>query len=384
MVRSFLRAASLVTLSSLAAASACGDSGGSGTPAASQLYETWATTFCDILTSCPLEDGDLSFFIVLASADKSACRSFANRLFDQRRPEENIEKLIADGRVIYHGEQLGACLSAARSACSVDLQEVAACGALLEGTVATDGACWVSDECAGDAFCAQRDSDCVGACQPRPKRGEGCSFGGCSQSEGASACGSAGTCVPATTIDNVAVGAACGTESSDTDVTKRHCATGTYCDYDSQSDASSCVAYAGLGEACGDSAAECTPGLVCGGDGESGTCSSVTVANSAGASCNESDSSQPLVGCNVFARLTCDAASGTCKAMGNGSLGSACTAGIDLDGICDYGLYCDSATSKCTTPKADGAPCDSSAECTSGTCVYTDGETGTCGAASCD
>lgn len=382
MVRSILRAASFVTFASLAAAPGCDDSGGSGSPAASQLYESWASTFCDVLVSCPVTDDDMVFFKLLATADKTACRSFVGRLFDQRRPEEHIEKLIAAQRIIYHGDKFGACLGAARSACSVELDEVSACDAVMEGTVATDGACWVDQECAGDAHCAQSDSDCVGACQPRPKRGEACSFSDCSQTEGPSACGGASTCVPLVTVENVAAGAPCGTDWADSEVTRRHCAAGHYCDYDFGSDASSCVAYAKLGEACGSDGSRCALGLICAGTSDGKTCQAVTVATSVGASCNETDPAQPFVGCNVFNRLTCDG--GTCTALGNGGLGSRCAAGIDLEGICDYGTYCDEASAVCAAPKADGASCDTGAECASGVCTFTDSESGTCHPISCD
>ncbi|PKN57551.1 MAG: hypothetical protein CVU56_10225 [Deltaproteobacteria bacterium HGW-Deltaproteobacteria-14] len=367
------------------AASACGDSGGSGgPPAASQLYESWSSTFCDVLTSCPVADEDLSFFKLLASADEAACRSFVGRLFDQRRPEENLETIIAQGRVTYHGDQLSGCLSAARSACSVELDEVAACAGVFEGMVATDGACWVHEECAGDAFCEQSDSDCVGVCKPRPKRGEACWYGDCSQTEGPSDCGGAGTCVPRVTVEGGAVGSPCGTEWGDAEVTERRCAAGLACDYDFDADASECVALGAEGQACGgDADPHCGAGLACATPpGGASTCKKVAIATNVGASCNETDPSQPLVGCNIFKRLVCDG--GTCEALGDGSLGSACAPNVDLDGICDYGTHCDGERAVCAAPKADGERCESGSECASGVCSFTSGDSGTCHPLSCD
>jgi|GEM_PF-1430300 len=384
MARSRWLAAPILVLLSLGPVGACdGDGGGGGGPVpASQLYETWASTFCDVLTSCETSDDDFVVFTLMAKADKAACRSFVAGIFEAGRPESNTESLIAAGRIVYHAEQLSTCMAAARSQCSLELDEVPECRAVLEGAIATDGECWTEEECAGDALCAQNDSDCPGTCQDLPKRGEDCDWQ-CSQTEGPTSCGSASTCVPLTVTEGRAAGETCGTEYGETQVVSRRCASGLYCDYDSDTSESTCHAFVGLGETCGDGV-RCSGSLACVPSGSDGgyACTDATIVSTVGAACNETDPSKPLVGCNLFARLACEA--GTCQALGDGSAGSRCAPNTDIDGICDFGTYCDDATAECTPVKADGASCESGSECNSGVCVYDGTGAGTCGSQTCE
>ncbi|TNF28204.1 MAG: hypothetical protein EP329_18290 [Deltaproteobacteria bacterium] len=381
-MRSRISAAVLLGLLAFAPVAACdgdGGGGGGGTVPATQLYETWSATFCDIISSCDLEDDDFAFFALLAKANKAACGTFLAHSFDSRRPELHIETAISLGRIVYHADQVAACMSAARSQCALDLAEVSACASVLEGTVATGGSCWLEEECAGDAYCDQNDSDCAGTCQPRPARGAACDYSECSQSEGATACGGDDTCVPRAVVDGVVAGQPCGTDYGTTEVTARHCASGLYCDY--SDDPATCKAFAAVGQPCGEAGGRCESGLVCVPSGSGPVCATVSIASTAGAACNEIDRTQPLIGCNIFARLACEA--GTCQALGSGAVGTACAAGVDLEGICDYGAYCDGATSTCTPVKADGAECEDAGECASGLCISEDDSPGTCRPVAC-
>ena len=72
-----------------------------------------------------------------------------------------------------------------------------------------------------------------------------------------------------------------------------------------------------------------------------------------------------LMFCNPLDRLVCTG--GTCQSTGDGLVGSMCRGG-DFTIPCNDGLYCDGTTMRCTTQKADGAPCTSDRECTTGSC----------------
>ena len=365
MVRSFFRALPVVLVLVVGLAPACGDSGGGPTPPG-QVYEAWASTMCSILTSCPVTHDDTIILALLAKANPSACGSFLTNLFDQQAPTNNIELAVSDGRVIYYADKLSECLSTARSACNLDLESVPACHQVFEGTVAVGGTCRINEECVGDAFCDQSDSGCPGTCVARAARGAGCSWDGdCSQVEGPSACSNVDICVPEATAAPASLGATCGTAATDTASTVTPCAAGLYCDYDFDLDKSICKQYAAEGAACGDGE-RCASGLACTPSASGRSCTKVAIVNAVGAVCNETDPTKAYAGCNVFARLRC--VEGQCQPLGDGSVGSGCAPNFDLEGICDYGNFCDSDTATCMAEKADGSPCQSSSECASHIC----------------
>ncbi len=370
-------------VSSIALLIACdSDSGGSNTAIpASQINESIADAYCEIMTSCT-STGDTSLFSALvAASDRAACRAFFTRAVNEQFI--GIENKVASGAITYDSAAFAQCMTALKSSC--DIEQLGGCDAAFEGKVALGGACESDLDCAGDARCrvsiSSGDECPTSACIARVARGEACDFDSdCSQSAGPTACTSASdTCVALTNEANIAAGARCDEAFNANDVTRRRCADGLVCLYEETEgvDQAFCRQPLAQGSDCADSDVPCGKGLVClptaGTEGE--TCQTLPIVRTVGADCNVNPEAGPLVICSVVDQLGCD--NGKCKKWGDGTAGAYCDVTFETGFSCDRGLYCTSA-SACAAQKAAGAECEDSDECLDGYCDGSSDQTGVC------
>lgn len=349
----------------LLATAACG-----GDPfAESQVYDELAAAYCDVLSSCAIDS--IIPYRAMAEADPAGCRENVALVLRQRDPERNLEVAVRRGRVRLDPEALPACLAGIGERCTNRHDQVQACREAFVGTVALGGACTLSDECAGDAFCEGARADgCPGTCTPRQPRGAGCTYvdDECSAVEGPSLC-RGGTCDEWPAL-GFGEGEYCGSPGfvgySEWWSGASPCAAGLHCIDDH------CRRGAALGEPC--DAAPCDSGLVCVPTDDGPRCAREIIATAVGATCNPGDPALPPVTCDALAGLVC--VEGRCAAAGDGREGNPCRRPVDVvDDLfgsgrrCEPGTICD-ATETCVAhiPGAVGAPCGSAEECISRQC----------------
>ncbi len=320
-------------LALLALLAACsGDDGGGGGPIdIDDLEGALISTYCNLYVRCGLVE------------DVATCRTLD---LDVEIDPDLIAAVNA-GKVIYHADKGGECLSALSGSCDVvaiDHADSVACDETFEGTVAAGGACAIDEECISRS----------------------CSVPSCSE-----AC-CQGTCVGDTPPSRPRVGEACGG-------TAGYNCVNSFCD----SASSTCVPYVTDGQPCTQSS-ECANGL-CGADqlctslpgpgdacdvttGESQcrevgyTCSATLmkcVARGLGGDpCTTTTDCSPVYQCGT---------SGTCELRP--TLGDECGTQAVPSGCIDHS-YCDQTTMQCTARKSDGSPCTSDSECLGGTCDF--------------
>ncbi len=187
------------------------------------------------------------------------------------------------------------------------------------GELAEGAACAVAAQCKS-AWCARPLGAACGACAPAPKAGAPCQLG--SQCQSGYSCVNGRTCTP----------------------------------------------HAPLGAACG-AAQPCNDGLTCVG----GICASAV--STAGASCSTLGA-----GCDVYAGLACNGATGVCETLTVASAGQACGTVQNQNqgcraGACVHGICAGAALLGAACDLAAGPACIASTACV----VSTDGGTsGTC------
>lgn len=306
-------------------------------------------------------------------------------------------RLAAMGLRRYDGAAARRCLDALRSGlCATP--EPAACGEVFAGTVAEGGECRLADQCAGDAYCAQRGPDgryvCPGRCTARGAVGAPCpsgDAGACSQrgAAGPVTCSYVqslrGTpnpyrCALVAAGDPVLPGEVCYDPAMPGNGRQLPCAEGHECRRVTSPDGGTervmrCLPFPVLGELCG---GRCQGEAVCELDQSvfQQRCVAVGVRSREGDTCVQGN--QGSESCDVLRGLDCVA--GRCRRVGTGLVDSVCfTSRYGVDN-CAGGLYCSGATLTCQRRKADGAPCRAADECESRECRAAPGATGaTCG-----
>lgn len=228
------------------------------------LPEEQVDAYCELLTRCGLFH------------DEGYCAEVYSTIF---RLDADLDAAIDNGTVIYDDKAAKECLEGIRDAACTDIfadeAPSAACDQVLEGTIESGGACWISEQCLGGA-CFINDcmaTCCMGTCIAEPpdaaigqdcSGGQGCAGGYCDfQTELCTAYKAAGVacdvdtecgdlfCLGGTCQAGVAEGAPC---------IDGEC--GAYwlrCDIDS----ATCQRLRGEGEACNPAADLCTLGLIC-------------------------------------------------------------------------------------------------------------------------
>lgn len=265
---------------------------------------------------------------------------------------KNIQAALDAGNASYDGTKVQGCLDAFKTVSCADLgvTELAACKAVVVGTIAEGGDCTSTPECVVDTFCKHANT-CPGTCTVK---------GG--------------------------VGAVCRSDSE--------CGDGVVCNEKS----GTCVVPAGPGAACGGAGGtDCSLGLFCSGEdeetGKAGTCATIDEVFSAkaGDSCGldtvlcTSDLSCAVVGVSAAgAQFECVPKAGS---------GAECKIGFPE--VCPVGEYCDApnlttgdvngtckpvagAGEPCTQPQFGDLRCAPNLRCDDGTCRPLQPLGGTC------
>ncbi len=257
-----------------------------------------------------------------------------------------LEEAIANGTVIYDGARAAACVSELEAAgCDVFESRFSsgACGAAIVGTIAAGGACSISAQCVGDAYCSFAAGACPGTCQAR-----------------------------------LGSGAMCMSDDE--------CQSGLSCD------GGMCRAPAGAGASCGGmSGVECRAGTLCLGamGGMPGTCRATSDAFSAaaGASCDPRTGELCVEGqhCTLTTFMPPTTFAFTCE--GPLAAGAACR--LAFPDACPAGQICDAnpfmgmPDGTCQPLPVDGQACASNRcadghRCEMGTCRRVQGIGGAC------
>lgn len=264
----------------------------------------------------------------------------------------------------------------------------------FHGNVAMGGECLSTYECGAGLRCDRTglpDFRCAGTCQPGGELGESCdSYEGCSNLADANVTcdmssgpghAATNTCVRVVYTNDEELGDPCSAYSFDEEtntLTQSYCARGLSCEENV------CVlGEAGLGDDCTER--ECGEGLVCAEEGDAaGTCQPLfSFTYEAGDDCGLVGENN-IVFCDFLSGATgyvCDITddetyTGTCAAIGDGSLGSVCLDFSDIGFVCDEGLFCDTQfregifAGRCTTKLPAGEACGDSNHCVSGVCEY--------------
>lgn len=254
------------------------------------------------------------------------------------------------------------------------------CPGMLVGSVATDGECFSSEDCAPGLSCAS-----VGGC-PRRCRAASASGEVCTARERCTApSGGLGLCLGRNGEDSwchavqerpaAGEGAPCGMAlASPGGEALVPCRDGLFCAPLGVS--GKCQAVRAAGAACEGTDVPCVDGYLCRG----GRCVAATVRDASGTSCDLA----AAVVCSLVTRLAC--ASGRCQPLGDGALGSRC-AGRLVPFACAEGLACRPtralADSTCQEPAPPGGYCAASADCESYTCDLTGPLSPRCGSRAC-
>jgi hypothetical protein len=270
------------------------------------------------------------------------------------------------------------CVAEGVAACSPDLDLTASdtCRHAVVGAGKVGGACFSDVACEFGAYCDQSGNSCPGVCKTAKAEGEACSRDtecATRASTGARCAddGSGnGTCRIVDAASTAAEGEPCGT----TELAR--CATNLFCD--TGETPATCRVPPPPGTACVDVDDVCQGGAVCAGNEGSRTCMTLTLVKTEGAPCEGTPEAPSL--CDVFGGYSCDA--GTCRKMGDGSLGTLCdTSDMGDLASCNTGLYCRQETMTCEARAGDGDACDRDAMCESGSC---DREKGSCRSRYCE
>lgn len=342
-----------------------GTDGGAGdaghaTIEAPRTYDEYVRAFaratCEAIFECDPHD-DWTAPAYFGTVER--CEASAPELLGTMSLNDHLEAAVQSGTLTFRPAEAARCL-AAITGCAVvgPTRSVAGCLEVLEGTIPDGGPCSVDEECAGDAYCGSPNGDCPGTCRVRAKENGQClDARGCSPGDGSAIA----RCtlnvpqppMPATGVCHVFEmrhGALLGEPCGDVGSEDVDCARGLYCDRSGH-----CATPVPAGGSCA-SGERCGPGVECDGS----TCVALVVQTSVGGTCGTSTTS-----CNALDDLVCT--SGSCKKVGTGAAGSACT---DIGTTCQIGFFCDtsSGTARCAAQKGAGVACTRDKECQSGAC----------------
>jgi hypothetical protein len=301
----------------------------------------------------------------------------------------DLRRAIAAGRIAYDGGSAGQCISQLSAEGCDSLRVPAACWQALRGTVPEAGACYEDVDCASGR-CTGLGQACPGNCGPAlGQAGEPCSNNGCDSRRGLSClatgkcgqplgagerCSGHGDCQDGLACIGVCttlgVGAPCGYDAP--------CGPAAWCRHEPYpSSSATCQPRVPKDGACGGSADQCEPGLVCAGAGADGQGNALPgrcePPSDEGGPCPPAPAAGGYVSSGCKLGLLCrqgvcaaPPASGPC-AVDPGGSGDSCKR---------YTAYCD-PSGTCAPVKPDGAPCNGNQECASA-CVW-QGGSGVCG-----
>jgi hypothetical protein len=284
---------------------------------------------------------------------------------------DDLIGFVRAGSIRFDGVAARTCLDQVAARCaSTNSQVNQLCRRAFVGTVAIGGGCWRNQQCVEGAWCDHGSAGaqaCPGACRAQLAAGAMCvTARQClGWGEGNATCVS-GRCATAREGSPAAEGQPCGeVPGADMSVTRTACATGLACR------SSVCRRPLAVGAPCDQRMDVCPPGTACvvrpGTTAPTCAAAADIVRNAPGLACNPARNAFPL--CNPTARLTCNAATMTCEALGNGALGARCPPGGELNAAtCDPGLRCDAMSSTCVARLAVGAASMRYDDCLSGDC----------------
>lgn len=307
----------------VAVMAACGDDGGGGSLTVEGLPGALGNAYCSALVRCG------------AISDVASCRDLDFGVdFD---PE--LAAAVDNGSVIFNEAEARLCIAGVGETCEEErlFDDNEHCDLVFTGTLGANAACAIGEQCLSgfcnitscpDACCP---GTCVGDARPeRPRLGEACvstEEAPCIESYCNAASGQCEAYKP--------TGQSC---ESDSDCARGFC-TGVCTDYPSE------------GEPCiPDSESTCDSiGLYC--NVMTNVCTPLALE---GDTCSATTPCSPVYTCN----------GATCELSFR--LGDTCAP----ERGCIDGSYCDETTLRCTAPKADGAACDSSRQCSSRDCDF--------------
>lgn len=238
----------------------------------------------------------------------------------------DLQKEITAGLISFNASQGAACASAvdgltcASLTGAVGVPVPAACQAALVGTVAANGTCYSSDDCAS-GYCTWdlAAGTCPGTCKPFAALGQPCSVQQmCADGQACDGAGGAMTCKARS-----GVGGTCP------------CQDNLWCD-----SSEVCRAYAATGSSCAAATVQCNPFSTCAGTPR--TCRAFV---GLGEACDPAESVCGL-------GYGCDSATSKCVSWP--SVGQACPNFLCVDGYCDFMA----ASPVCKARLADGATCN--------------------------
>ncbi|MDH5492143.1 MAG: hypothetical protein OEY14_09330 [Myxococcales bacterium] len=368
-----MRTMATLTLTGILSCGALGCGGDGGTPSvsASNFDEAAVRELCTFIHTCSIPDGDL-LFVRVVSRTVEGCVELAQAEIGST----GIAEAVADGSVLYDGAAAGACLSAIGDSCTAGAAGIfgdrPSCEGALTGTLPEGDPCYISEQCAGDAYCDNGfGGSCPGTCTPRIGLGAACFRDAeCSRAAGASECAwnealGEDRCVSTVLHADAAMGEPCGTVVTETSREYTMCSPGSWCGTDDL-----CQAPLAAGASCGSIDEICVEGHIC----ADGSCMAFSLG-SEGDACDDR-----FAVCDPGQRLDC--IDGSCAVITDGMAGSPCRGGDFAGFDCNAGLVCLRASDTCGEPLATGAVCDSDRECASGYCDRS-GVDSVCGARGC-
>jgi hypothetical protein len=363
-----------LTLGSIAIA-ACGETSDHPPPqvqdgGVDEVFRNLADRYCAALFECPGPNDD-TLGQAVAFGSQARCREVLDRAYRGGLVAgwEDLRRRERDGSIRVNLEAAARCFENQSCQHIFDFPQ-GACREIFVGTVAEGQPCLRSEQCAGNSYCDQSQSACPGVCRLRKTPGSPCvAEDECGvHGSGWAYCGYDDASGNGICVERVARPAAEGqacTIATGIMTEIAVCTAGLWCD-DTPNGTSICRKPLVVGQPCDTIDDVCVTGAFCHGPAGQRTCQTVELVG-AGESCARADS-EPPQSCDVFSGTTCDAGSQICTATG-GSRGARCDTS-DLGDLipCDDGLYCEASTQTCQPQVADGQPCNSNRQCSSGEC----------------
>ena len=304
------------------------------------LEDKYLDGYCSYLDRCPQADGEEWM------TSESSCRAVMGELL----LTEGLQQMrwALENGATYNVDNLNTCMATLDGAsCDVDLNQIAACDRVLEGTLAEDAECSSSWQCAS-GYC-NTDESCPGFCEATVGAGEEC--------DDDEQCDAGLECDWDLEIPVCAAPAAKADQGEECEWNDQ-CKYGLFCLVtDFQTYVGVCQPWLEQGDVCdGDGAMDvvCEPGLGC--SSTSGECEPVVI-NGIGEECDDE-----LLLCDLSEHAVCaeSMTSSVCtKIPGNGE--------TCMEDYCWPGSYC-GEDNICHTALQNDAACTDHDQCISGFC----------------
>lgn len=313
-----LRHICLIAVSLGLGAAACGGSSDDGVSTGKNVPiedvpKLYAGAACNAYESC-VSPALLKVYLNGESCDTNVETTIADEL-------PRIKQGIADGKIVYDGTKVEACMAALEAlGCSLD-EEPAECVAAINGTVAVGGDCEMDAECLGPGTYCKVDASCPGKCANKELAGATCDRN-----------------------DN--------------------CAAGLQCSEDTQK----CFVPAKKGEACGGggTAPDCGPGTFCIGSDDDGKKPGTCMDSAEAFSGKQGDAcffgGKPACSADLFCVVSgIDTTTGTLQTKCDVAFGAGAACKPAIPDACPADQYCKITTppfdGTCTPKPAAGEPC---------------------------